>query len=49
MSVYDKFIQNERLRRFFVLAAVILVLYLARSMITMILLTFIFTFLALHL
>lgn len=48
MSVYEKFIQNERLRRFFVLAAVILVLYLARSMITMILLTFIFTFLALH-
>lgn len=48
MSVYEKFIQNKRLRRFFVLATVILILYLARSMITMILLTFIFTFLALH-
>lgn len=48
MSIYEKFIQNKRLRRFFVLTAVILVLYLARSMITMILLTFIFTFLALH-
>lgn len=48
MSIYEKFIQNERLRRFFVLAVVIFILYLARSMITMILLTFIFTFLALH-
>lgn len=48
MSVYEKFIQNERLRRFFVLAIVIFILFLARSMITMILLTFIFTFLALH-
>ncbi|MGX7200681.1 AI-2E family transporter [Enterococcus plantarum] len=48
MSIYEKFIQNERLRRFFVLAVVIFVLFLARSMITMILLTFIFTFLVLH-
>ncbi|WP_207696494.1 membrane protein [Enterococcus sp. DIV0212c] len=48
MSIYEKFIQNERLRRFFVLAVVIFILFLARSMITMILLTFIFTFLALH-
>ncbi|WP_347401584.1 AI-2E family transporter [Candidatus Enterococcus ikei] len=48
MTLYQKFLQNERLRRFFVLAVIILVLYLARSMITMILLTFIFTFLALH-
>ncbi|MFD2306265.1 AI-2E family transporter [Enterococcus termitis] len=48
MSFYEKFIQNTRLRRFFVLAVVIFVLFLARSMITMILLTFIFTFLALH-
>ncbi|MEI5995220.1 AI-2E family transporter [Candidatus Enterococcus mansonii] len=48
MTIYEKFLQNERLRRFFVLASIILVLYLARSMITMILLTFIFTFLALH-
>ncbi|OJG26251.1 membrane protein [Enterococcus caccae] len=46
--MYEKFIQNERLRRFFVLAVVIFILFLARSMITMILLTFIFTFLALH-
>ncbi|MBO0440629.1 AI-2E family transporter [Enterococcus sp. DIV0869a] len=48
VTLYQKFLQNERLRRFFVLAVIILVLYLARSMITMILLTFIFTFLALH-
>ncbi|WP_430603537.1 membrane protein [Enterococcus sp. DIV0724b] len=48
MSIYEKFVQNERLRRFFVLAVVIFILFLARSMITMILLTFIFTFLALH-
>ncbi|MBM7687940.1 AI-2E family transporter [Enterococcus ureilyticus] len=48
MSIYEKFIQNERLRRFFVLAVIIFILFLARSMITMILLTFIFTFLALH-
>ncbi|MGX7243630.1 AI-2E family transporter [Enterococcus quebecensis] len=48
MTIYEKFLQNERLRRFFVLAAIIFVLYLARGMITMILLTFIFTFLALH-
>ncbi|MTD42192.1 AI-2E family transporter [Erwinia sp. CPCC 100877] len=46
--LYEKFIQNERLRRFSVLAVVIFILFLARSMITMILLTFIFTFLALH-
>jgi len=48
VSIYEKFIQNERLRRFFVLAVIIFILFLARSMITMILLTFIFTFLALH-
>lgn len=49
MTLYEKFVQNERLRRFFVLAVVILILYLARGMITTILLTFIFTFLALRL
>lgn len=49
MSFYEKFIHNIRLRRFFVLAVIIFILFLAKSMITMILLTFIFTFLALHL
>ncbi|MHC5230048.1 AI-2E family transporter [Enterococcus sp. LJL99] len=49
MSIYEKFIHNERLRRFFVLFSIIIVLYLARVMITTILLTFIFTFLSLHL
>lgn len=49
MNFYEKFLHNERLRRFFVLAVVFLVLYLAKSMITTILLTFIFTFLALRL
>ena len=43
MSLYQKFIQNERLRRFCVLALIIFVLYLSRSMITTILLTFIFS------
>jgi hypothetical protein len=33
MSLYQKFIQNERLRRFCVLALIIFVLYLSRSMI----------------
>ena len=45
----SKFIQNERLRRFCVLALIIFVLYLSRSMITTILLTFIFTYLAVRL
>ena len=49
MSLYQKFIQNERLRRFCVLALIIFVLYLSRSMITTILLTFIFTYLAVRL
>jgi len=49
VNLYEKFLKNVRLRRFFVLAAVILVLYLAESMITTILLTFIFTFLAIRL
>lgn len=48
MSLYSKFIQATNLRRSAVLAMISLVLYLSRSMITMILLTFIFTFLALH-
>ena len=49
MSIYEKFIQNERLRRFFVLFSIIIVLYISRGVITTILLTFIFTFLLLHL
>ena len=49
MSLYQKFIQNERLRRICVLALIIFVLYLSRSMITTILLTFIFTYLAVRL
>ncbi|WP_338468883.1 AI-2E family transporter [Enterococcus faecalis] len=49
MSLYQKFIQNERLRRFCVLALIIFVLYLSRSMITTILLTFIFTYLVVRL
>lgn len=49
MSLYQEFIQNERLRRFCVLALIIFVLYLSRSMVTTILLTFIFTYLAVRL
>lgn len=48
MSFYRKFIQITTLRRLFVLLTIIFILYLGQSMITMILLTFIFTFLALH-
>lgn len=48
MSLYKKFIQTTTLRRAFVLLTMIFILYLGKSMITMILLTFIFTFLALH-
>lgn len=49
MNFYEKFIHNERLRRFSVLFSIIILLYLSRGVITTILLTFIFTFLALHL
>lgn len=49
MTVYEKFLANEKLRRFAVLLSVVLVIYLSRSMITTILLTFIFTYLALRL
>ncbi|MEJ6400135.1 AI-2E family transporter [Nicoliella lavandulae] len=45
MHLWDKFINNIRLRRLCVLLAIIAVLYLARGMMTIILLTFIFTFL----
>lgn len=45
MSLWDKFLQNTRLRRFVVLLGIIGVLYLAKSIISVILLTFIFTFL----
>ncbi|BAK21408.1 hypothetical protein MPTP_0949 [Melissococcus plutonius ATCC 35311] len=48
MNLYDKFIQNRRLRRLTVLLIIILLLFLARSIITAILLTFIFTFLAMR-
>ena len=41
--MYEKFLNNTRLRRFTVLALVILVLFLVRDFMTPILLTFIFT------
>lgn len=49
MTIYRRFVENVKLRRFFVLLSVVLVLYLARSMITTILLTFIFTYLSIRL
>ncbi|WP_334332098.1 MULTISPECIES: AI-2E family transporter [unclassified Companilactobacillus] len=49
MSLYDKFVDNKRLRRFTLLVVVIALIYLFRSMMSMFLLTFIFTFLSVQL
>ncbi|WP_125547126.1 AI-2E family transporter [Levilactobacillus lindianensis] len=49
MSIWQRFIDNVRLRRFVILALLIFVLWLIRSEMNMILLTFIFTFLVLQL
>ncbi|KRN29062.1 hypothetical protein IV38_GL001278 [Lactobacillus selangorensis] len=49
MSPYQKFIQHTQLRRFTVLALIVFVLWLSRSVISMILLTFIFSFLIIRL
>ncbi|MCP0886531.1 AI-2E family transporter [Ligilactobacillus sp. WILCCON 0076] len=48
MSLWEKFMANDRLRRFTVLVGLICILYLARSMMSIILLTFIFTFLVIR-
>lgn len=48
-NAWNKLKQNELLRRFFVLAIIILILYAAREMLDTILLTFIFTYLIIHL
>ncbi|WP_024747254.1 AI-2E family transporter [Levilactobacillus namurensis] len=47
MTLWQRFIDNVRLRRFVVLALLIFVLWLVRSEMNMILLTFIFTFMVL--
>ncbi|WP_367296069.1 AI-2E family transporter [Levilactobacillus yonginensis] len=49
MSLWQRFVENVRLRRFTVLVLLIFVLWLIRSEMNMILLTFIFTFLVLQL
>lgn len=49
MSLYDKFVDNKRLRRFTLLAVVILLIYLFRGMMSLFLLTFTFTFLSVQL
>ncbi|KRK93653.1 AI-2E family transporter [Companilactobacillus futsaii] len=49
MSLYDKFVENKRLRRVVLLAIVIGLFYLFKSMMSMFLLTFIFTFLSVQL
>jgi Predicted permease len=49
MHLYDKFVANKRLRRFSLLMVVILLFYLFRSMMSLFLLTFIFTFLSVQL
>lgn len=49
INAWHRFIENVKLRRFCVLALVIFILWLARSMMSVVLLTFIFTFLITHL
>ncbi len=49
MSIYQRIIQQTRLRRFIVLGLLALTLWLARSMMSTILFTFIFTFLIVRL
>lgn len=49
MSLYDKFVENKRLRRFVLLVLVIALFYLLRSMMSLFLLTFTFTFLSVQL
>ncbi|MQS76259.1 AI-2E family transporter [Companilactobacillus halodurans] len=49
MSLYDRFVNNKRLRRFILLVIVIALFYIFRSMMSMFLLTFTFTFLSVQL
>ena len=49
MISYDKFVANKRLRRFVLLIAVVGLFYLLRSMMSLFLLTFTFTFLSVQL
>ena len=49
LTLWQRFLGNERLRRFIVLLFLVGVLYLARSMMSLILLTFIFSFLVINL
>ncbi|WP_300559667.1 AI-2E family transporter [Companilactobacillus sp.] len=49
MTIYDKFVANKRLRRTVLLLLVILIFWLFRSMLSLFLLTFIFTFLSVQL
>lgn len=48
-KAWNKFKGNDLLRRFFVLAVIVFILYEARSMLDTVLLTFIFTYLIIHL
>ncbi|MCD2256609.1 AI-2E family transporter [Agrilactobacillus fermenti] len=49
MNLYDRFVANLRVRRFTVLALIIFLLWLVRGVMSTLLLTFIFTFLMVHL
>ena len=49
LTLWQRFLGNERLRRFTVLLFLVGVLYLVRSMMSLILLTFIFSFLVISL
>ena len=46
MTVYQNFIKNEKLRRWVVLAIIVLILYSIQSLLPLILLTFVFSYLA---
>ncbi|BAP84838.1 transporter [Paucilactobacillus hokkaidonensis JCM 18461] len=49
INAWQRFINNVKLRRFCVLILIIFILWLARSIMSIVLLTFIFTFLVVHL
>ena len=46
MTLYQNFIKNEKLRRWVVLAILVLILYSIQSLLPLILLTFVFSYLA---
>ena len=49
MELYDRFVKNQHLRRMTVLIFLVVILWLVRSAMNTLLLTFIFTYLVIHL